>query len=48
MELCRDIWFMEMIVGDTAKDGREKQGVVQQPKKMKILEFRACYRGIRI
>jgi len=37
MELCRDIWFVEMFGGYTALGGGEEQGVCQRTGKSEML-----------
>jgi hypothetical protein len=37
MELCADIWFVEMFVGYTARGGGEEQSVCEQPGKSEML-----------
>ena len=48
MELCRVIWFVEMLVGYTALSGGEEYGVCQQPGKivMLVLDFYCCVKRI--
>jgi len=37
MELCRDVWFVEMFVGYTARSGGGEQGVYQLLGKSEML-----------
>jgi hypothetical protein len=39
MELCRDIWFVEMFGGYTALSGGEEQGVCLQPGVSEMLDW---------